>query len=288
MPLRIAVLSTVGTSLLGNLERNIDKLTLRSREVFGNRAKPPSRLPVDDELQRSFEEWSAKGGEVLEDAVKALSKDPAGFSAELNSIIAFIKSLPARHVISELRLQFYPTDTGTSRFCARAITEYLRRFQEDFRGLIGIPAYSALIIDEPIVLKGFGRGVEWFREGLTDLMDRFVSNIVRLRRDGYKVVVNPTGGFKPESAYLTVVAILAGAWRVVYAHETFREVVELPILPITLDSKYVKALSGRPTLDELRSVGLDPEDLRESGVIDIRNGEVEVREWFRRLVGLIG
>lgn len=101
--------------------------------------------------------------------------------------------------------------------------------------------------------------------------------------------MNPTGGFKPESAYLTVVAILAGgAWRVVYAHETFREVVELPILPITLDSKYVKALSGRPTLDELRSVGLDPEDLRESGVIDIRDGEVEVREWFRRLVGLIG
>ncbi len=282
----------MGTSLLGNLERNIDKLTLsqRSREVFGNRAKPPSRLPVDDELQRSFEEWSAKGGEVLEDAVKALSKDPAGFSAELNSIIAFIKSLPARHVISELRLQFYPTDTGTSRFCARAITEYLRRFQEDFKGLIGIPADSALIIDEPIVLKGFGRGgVEWFREGgLTDLMDKFVSNIVRLRRDGYKVVVNPTGGFKPESAYLTVVAILAGAWRVVYAYETFREVVELPILPITLDSRYVKALSGRPTIDELRSAGLDPEDLREGGVIDIRDGEVEVREWFRRLVGFIG
>ncbi|WP_243675404.1 hypothetical protein [Vulcanisaeta distributa] len=113
MSLKLAVLSTVGTSILGNIERNLDKLALsqRSREVFGNRAKPPpSRLPIDDELQSLFEEWSARGGgEVLEDAVKALSggDPPAGFSAELNSLIAFINSLPARHVIGELRLQFY-------------------------------------------------------------------------------------------------------------------------------------------------------------------------------------
>ncbi len=125
----------MGISLLGNLERNIDKLTLRSREVFGNRAKPPSRLPVDDELQRSFEEWSAKGGEVLEDAVKALSKDPAGFSAELNSIIAFIKSLPARHVISELRLQFYPTDTGDLQILRKGHNGVLKEVSGRLQGL---------------------------------------------------------------------------------------------------------------------------------------------------------
>ncbi len=158
--------------------------------------------------------------------------------------------------------------------------------------MIGVPDNTALIIDDPIVLRGgFGRGgVEWFREGLTDLMNNFVSNIVELRRrGGYKVVVNPTGGFKPESAYLTVVAMLAGgAWRVVYTHETFRDVVELPMLPITLDSKYVNALSRNPTTEELRNAGLDPpEDLRENGVIDIRGGEVIVKEWFKKLIGII-
>lgn len=289
MPLKIAVLSTVGTSLLRNIEENLDRLTLneRSREVFGNRAKPPSRLPIDDGLQGLFERWSVEGGEVLEDAVKALSRDPAGFSAELNSLIAFAKSLPARHVIGELRLQFYPTDTGTSKFCARALTEYLRRFQGEFKGLMGMPTNSALVIDDPITLRGFGRGAEWFREGLTDLMDKFVGSIVRLRRSGYKVVVNPTGGFKPESAYLTVIAMLAGAWKVVYIHETFRYVVELPALPITLDSRYVKILGGKPTLDELRLSGLDPEDLRDNGIIDVKDGEVEVREWFKRLMELM-
>ena len=286
MSLRIAILSTVGVSLLGNIERSLDKLGLsqRAREVFGSRDKPPSRLPIDDELQGLFDKWASEGGEVLEDVVRVLSSDPVGFSAELNSLVAFLKSLPARHVISELRLQFYPTDTGTSRFSARALIEYLRRYGDKFRESAGLPANARLVIDDPITLRGFGRGVEWFREGLSDLMDKFVNNIVSLRRDGYKVVVNPTGGFKPESAYLTVMAMLAGAWRIIYIHETFRDIVELPILPITINPRYANLLSRNPTVNELTSEGLDPRDLEDNGIVEIRDGEVIVKEWFKKLM----
>ncbi|ADY01688.1 APE2256 family CRISPR-associated protein [Vulcanisaeta moutnovskia 768-28] len=289
--LRIAILSTVGTSLLGNIERNINRLGLSqvSREVFG---RQPSRLSINDELQGQFERWAEEGGDVLEDAVKALSTDPAGFSAELNSIIAFLRSLPARHVINELRLQFYPTDTGTSRFCARAITEYLRRYGNEFRGLTGIPTSAALVVDDSVTLKGFGRDVDWFREGLVDLMDKFVGRVIELRRGGYRVVVNPTGGFKPESAYLTLMAMLAGAWRVIYIHETFREIVELPMLPITIDPRYVDALTqimkGKGTSKGiLQQLGIDVEDLADKELVGITDSEVHVKEWVKKLLEIL-
>jgi len=294
MPIRVAVLSTVGTSILSNVEKNLDKLALsqRSREIFGNRAKPPSRLLINDELQGQFERWAEEGGDVLEDAVKALSTDPAGFSAELNSIIAFLRSLPARHVINELRLQFYPTDTGTSRFCARAITEYLRRYGNEFRGLTGIPTSAALVVDDSVTLRGFGRDVDWFREGLVDLMDKFVGRVIELRRGGYRVVVNPTGGFKPESAYLTLMAMLAGAWRVIYIHETFREIVELPMLPITIDPRYVDALTqimkGKGTSKGiLQQLGIDVEDLADKELVGITDSEVHVKEWVKKLLEIL-
>ncbi len=289
--LRIAILSTVGTSLLGNIERSINRLGLSqvSREVFG---RQPSRLPINDELQGQFERWAEEGGDVLEDAVKALSTDPAGFSAELNSIIAFLRSLPARHVINELRLQFYPTDTGTSRFCARAITEYLRRYGNEFRGLTGIPTSAALVVDDSVTLRGFGRDVDWFREGLVDLMDKFVGRVIELRRGGYRVVVNPTGGFKPESAYLTLMAMLAGAWRVIYIHETFREIVELPMLPITIDPRYVDALTqimkGKGTSKGiLQQLGIDVEDLADKELVGITDSEVHVKEWVKKLLEIL-
>ena len=289
--LRIAILSTVGTSLLGNIERSINRLGLSqvSREVFG---RQPSRLPINDELQGQFERWAEEGGDVLEDAVKALSTDPAGFSAELNSIIAFLRSLPARHVINELRLQFYPTDTGTSRFCERAITEYLRRYGNEFRGLTGIPTSAALVVDDSVTLRGFGRDVDWFREGLVDLMDKFVGRVIELRRGGYRVVVNPTGGFKPESAYLTLMAMLAGAWRVIYIHETFREIVELPMLPITIDPRYVDALTqimkGKGTSKGiLQQLGIDVEDLADKELVGITDSEVHVKEWVKKLLEIL-
>jgi len=53
----------------------------------------------------------------------------------------------------------------------------------------------------------------------------------RARREGRLTYVVATGGYKPESTFAVTAAYVAGAHGVVYVHETFKDVVELPIPP---------------------------------------------------------
>ncbi|MEM4650566.1 MAG: putative CRISPR-associated protein [Pyrobaculum sp.] len=53
----------------------------------------------------------------------------------------------------------------------------------------------------------------------------------KARREERLTYVVATGGFKPESTFAVIAAYLAGAHGAVYIHETFKDVVELPIPP---------------------------------------------------------
>ncbi|WP_291767050.1 putative CRISPR-associated protein [Caldivirga sp. UBA161] len=291
MSYKFAVLSTVGTSVLSNVEKNAGKLkSSRARDLFSNRSKPPSRLPVDDELQELFRGISKPGNEVFDDVFNLIKSDPLTYSAELNTIVTYLNEYPAKAHISEVLIILYPTDTGNSIFSSGVIKHYIESEPMDLRRRAGLPNSTLISVDEPVVLRGFGKGIEWFRVGLMDLMDKFTGRIIELRERGYRVVVNPTGGFKPESAYLTLIAMLAGAWRIIYSHESFREVVELPTLPVVIDPKYKAALSqiaqgmSRGTLKEL---GVDVNDLEDKGLIEVGEEGVHVKEWVIKLLELI-
>ena len=291
MSYKFAILSTVGTSVLSNVEKNADRLKgSRARDLFSNKSKLPSRLPVDDELQDLFRNMSRPGNEVFDDVFNLVKSDPLTYSAELNTITTYLNKYPAKAHISEVLIILYPTDTGTSIFSSWIIKHYIEAEPMDFRRRADLPNSTLIRVDEPVVLRGFGKGVEWFKAGLMDLMDKFTGRIIELKGKGYRVVVNPTGGFKPESAYLTLIAMLAGAWRIIYSHESFREVVELPALPITIDPKYRESLSqvtqgvSRGVLEEL---GVDVNDLVDKGLIEVGEEEVRVKEWVIRLLELI-
>lgn len=62
----------------------------------------------------------------------------------------------------------------------------------------------------------------------------------RARREGRLTYVVATGGYKPESTFAVIAAYLAGAHGVIYVHETFKDVVELPILPLQLEETLAK------------------------------------------------
>ncbi len=66
----------------------------------------------------------------------------------------------------------------------------------------------------------------------------------RARRDGRLTYVVATGGYKPESTFAVIAAYLAGAHGAVYIHETFKEVVELPMLPLQLRQVLAKFARG--------------------------------------------
>jgi hypothetical protein len=70
---------------------------------------------------------------------------------------------------------------------------------------------------------------------------RAVGNDVRRARgEGRLTYVVATGGFKPESTLAVIAAYLAGAHGAVYVHETFKDVVELPMLPLQLEETLAK------------------------------------------------
>lgn len=67
-------------------------------------------------------------------------------------------------------------------------------------------------------------------------VERFRQDVGRsIGLENVRIVANLTGGFKPESGALLAIAGLIGIDSVYYIHEVFRDVVELPILPLKID-----------------------------------------------------
>jgi CRISPR/Cas system-associated protein Csm6 len=85
----------------------------------------------------------------------------------------------------------------------------------------------------------------------------------RARTEGRLTYVVATGGFKPESTFAVIAAYLAGAHGAVYIHETFKDVMELPILPLQLEETLAKfARREADEHDIARHLGMDIHHLK--------------------------
>ncbi len=70
--------------------------------------------------------------------------------------------------------------------------------------------------------------------GLRSLVSIIIDIIRKEKKQGRKVVLNATGGFKAEIAYATLVGLLFDI-PVYYIHEIFKEIIEMPATPISWD-----------------------------------------------------
>ncbi len=119
-----------------------------------------------------------------------------------------------------------------------------------------------------------------------------VASLVRAKKaEGCRVYVNATGGFKPETAFMVIVAMLVGADRAYYIHEAFREVVEVPLLPITIDERFIEPmvrLKGEVPMYEaeklLQLYGGLLSELEGRGVVERRGGFLRLRRWVEALI----
>jgi len=151
----------------------------------------------------------------------SLIKDPWKACAELNSMRKYLDE----KLVDEVYL--YHTDTGRGKFCASIIEKYLS------------DNYNLKV--NKIRVEGFGIK-EFFEDGLVNLLDKLMSKIHDLIKNGNKVYLNATGGFKPENAITVIVASLLNIDEIYYIHERFAEPIKLPILPITINPKYINLL----------------------------------------------
>lgn len=172
------ILTTVGTSLLGNYRRE------RKEES-----------PTEDQLFFCLRETP-----------------PEAASAETNSLSRLLQEGD--------RIVFLHSQTGEGKRCAQA----LRRHYESR----GWTAEAQEVSDLDYAESRFKI------RGLRALVATLISRLLDERKQGRRVLINATGGFKAEIAYATVVGLLFDA-PVYYIHEAFRDIIEMPPMPIGWD-----------------------------------------------------
>ncbi|MFZ8807373.1 MAG: putative CRISPR-associated protein [Pyrobaculum sp.] len=112
------------------------------------------------------------------------------------------------------------------------------------------------------------------------------NDVKRPRGEGRLTYVVATGGYKPESTFAVTAAYVAGAHGVVYVHETFKDVVELPILPLQLEETLAKFASREADEhDVARHQGMDIHHLKGIKVPALSAFRREVSTWFVWVVG---
>ncbi len=220
---------TVGTSILRNavfLSSSYAVLS-RHREVLErwSRAAPDSY----DDVEAG--KHARESSEIFNDVYTFVAENPLRASAELNAMFKYVELLRSRGIEGVVHdVVLFPTDTGTSRFCALIIKKFLR---ENFSEKIypELRGHSIGYVDIKEV-KGFGHD---FWRGLLNLLNTIAKHMRSIGLSGYdRVLANLTAGFKPETAFVLLISSLIGIDSAYYIHEYMRGIVEIPILSLKL------------------------------------------------------
>jgi putative CRISPR-associated protein (TIGR02619 family) len=260
-------ITAVGTSLLDNSARQDEEV---QRLVNSLGLKDWSRLKFNDDRQ----EVIARNFDALKKALLGFARKAGPSScAELDSLFSAMKKFGHRE--EEVYVLMYSTYTWNARLAGEAIMEYLR----------GEGIRSQLVVVKAISSE------ETFYEGIEDLYDKVVYKIIRFKEQGDEVYVNATPGLKPETVFLSIAGLMAGADLIYYKYLEFNEVVALPSPPIKLDPKYfewiLRLMREGYTVSRKRAEELGvPVDLLEMRGLVERKGEdaYRLREWARKAV----
>ncbi|MEM4649211.1 MAG: putative CRISPR-associated protein [Candidatus Bathyarchaeia archaeon] len=267
---------SVGTSILRNFERSQEYGSIVKKYGLTNWGE----LKPDAPEQKIIEGFIIANHEVHKSLLEFVKKDPYLASAELNSFLKYIAV--HKHGKDDTEIAVYCTDTHNNRLAAQIIYEYLR--EEGFS-----------IVGEPIKVKDFGVGIEEFHSGLVNLLEKVLRIIINKSKQGYKIYINATAGYKPEVTFMALAAMLTlkVAPKIYYIHEAFKENVELPALPLKIDEKYLDIakmfMEPKPmheAEETLKKYRFRLDDLLNSQILSSNEGLIQTKEWLRKIIQL--
>lgn len=203
---------SLGTSIITNYSRKVKEL-------------PP--VSEDKKFKQA----------LVEPLLNYVESNPYEASAELNALKEFLEKKDVHEV------HFILTETNVSRICGKVLEKYLRSLGIKVSGKKPIPGYYSESPDD------YDRAAENFVEGLGKLRDNLIDYIRSKRKEtATEVLINATGGFKPEVVILSLVGSLTGC-RVYYIHEFFKRAIFLPpvflAIPGKLEIKMLKEIYQR-------------------------------------------
>ena len=264
--MKCAHIVPVGTSLLASFARSPEG----SRVVDEYKIAGWDRLAPDDPKQSiicdRFEELKDLLMEYLN-----LAGETA--SAELSSLIRAIRGLGCDP--SETQVVLYATNTCNSKLAMRVIAEYLRREGFKVRSEIIKTARSEDELDEAMM----------------EVVEKVLRETTKMTQKGHQVCVNATPGFKIESAYLTIAALIAGVNCIYYMHEAFKDIVYMPTPPLQIREEYKQAIQKleKPTPREEAERIIEKtmiEELKTRRIIEEKEGKIKAKPWALEITKL--
>lgn len=208
-----AIIILVGISLL---TKHIEKIIFNKNKFddftirFLNGYNIAVHRKIEDIIEIINPDKKRQITEYLKDTVGSLNLNEA--SAETNS-------LSHLHLQKEDILYFLSSNTQPGKICTNVFYEYYRNFFN---------------VKKPIIIYNLDKNIFNFNQGIRELSDKIVEIIISEKGKGNEVIINATGGYKPEGIYATLSGILNDV-RAVYIHEGFNSLIELPSIPISFN-----------------------------------------------------
>ncbi len=168
-------------------------------------------------------------GESVSRALQAVSRltltHPYEMSAELNGMRPWLEAFKHGNSRAVGRVILLETDTVSGNAAGRVLEDVFSGYAISVERItvakLGVPGY--------------------FVEGIKNLKSSITRVAERLSREGYCSLINLTGGFKPESA-IGLVASIGYIPLGYYIHETFKDVVYIPLYPLANPSSVRETL----------------------------------------------
>lgn len=277
---------TVGTSILANYARAASGEAMKILGSLGIDVEQMRRTgalgDVGWEDQESLQREESKRTEVrrlVESLSRFVGEDPRRASAELNAFYGITGNMESLRHISVVLLY---TRTPEGALATRVLALHLSS-----RGV--------RVESRPV--EGYSNPQE-FPKGLYNLVKALLDTLGDIEKSNprAKVLVNATGGFKPESAFITLVSFLyPQVIAVYYISERFRIPVLLPRIALRLDTGWLCKLLSLDGLDKSLakevadySPGLEPlEQLLELGLIsETSDAKIRVTPWIKHLANV--
>jgi len=268
---RYLYISLVGTSVLRNT-------ALKLKDKW--RGKYPDlenwhSLPLDDErnIYKTGFLCDLKNLDPLlyDDIVNEAMSLGEKASAEVAGVVGLAGTL--MHFYDKVHVVLYPTATCNSLLSA-----------EINKAVLNSLGFRSIEV-QPIEKLG---KLEEFEEGLVELLDKVVPRILEAGSKGMSVYLNATPGFKAESSFLVLSSLLAGVKGVVYIHETFREPVFIPAVPISVEKEFaewIKSLGEEIPREVWSTIPqLMRQELTERELVKQAGEVYVVRKWVWKLL----
>ena len=154
---------------------------------------------------------------LMNDIYEFIKKEPKKNSAELNTFLRKIENTE-----NFIEVYFVGTKTPVNEICVRILERYIKD--------LGFSVYISKEFHGYFleISKGEDRAKEFVKDAL-NMLDHLIRLAQMKKKEGYKVLFNPTGGFKAH----VIICALAGFITqsvVYYLNEEFQEVITFPPL----------------------------------------------------------